>query len=887
MQISKIRNLLGLFCLLLGSFMSHAGIENYNLKVYDEELDFNGVFIYSIVQDDDGYLWISSDEGLEQFDGKKLVNLNKKDSVIDNLITASLVPRKGGVMFGYFKGGLNYYNSGKYTEIFNRDEIEGKIIKIEENQDDVYWALTQGNGIIRIKNGENKVISRTLLVNKISYDFEIFQDHLFIATNEGLVHFKITSKDQLKLVGTVKGTEHIPIFTLFTDHLRSRHAMWLGTEEHGLLKIDLAASTIKADHQNLLKHATIQTIAEDDYDNLWVGTRLNGLIKIDFNAFNEQGIQYTNFNKKNGFPANQINKIHVDRENEMWVGTFGGGLVQVSEKNILHYELKSKINVEGINGFCEVNPAEWLIASNTGLVRGFYEHQRDSMVFKLLEPLKGEKITALFHADDKQIYIGTDEHGLYKLSENLDHLEQIDVGQVDGLRVSIRYITEDKKKNLWVSIKGNGIRKISLKTGKVETFNTRRGFYHNEIYHVFPDSQGRIWFSAHSVGIALMDVDGHISFLAKEGEIPARDINSITEDSKGNIWIATYGQGVLKITGNKLTRYYEKQGLLSDYCNSIIVDFADNIWVSHRKGLSNINTINETVKVFSHKKELGENEVLINASFEDHMGDIWFGNPYGLTKINKPHISFLVKNLNTLISNLRIDYKDVDLSQFSESKKMQGFLPEDLVFPHDKNDLTFDFVAIHLKDPDAVHYQFKLDGYDDDWSPIIQQNFANYTNLPAGDYKFLVRESDNPNYWKEDYATVDFSVLLPYWKTIWFTAAELSFMGLLLFVAISLSRKIENRLVTKVITFISMFTVFEYVHTLVEPYVDQIAGGPAIFKVTLNLLLALALFPLENILTIYMNRVRNRKKLKREMKLEEQELRKARKVKKEQIDENK
>ena len=74
---TKIKYFFLSICFWFSSFIGFAGIENYNLKIYDEELDFNGVFIYTIVQDDDGYLWISSDEGLEQFDGKNLINLNR------------------------------------------------------------------------------------------------------------------------------------------------------------------------------------------------------------------------------------------------------------------------------------------------------------------------------------------------------------------------------------------------------------------------------------------------------------------------------------------------------------------------------------------------------------------------------------------------------------------------------------------------------------------------------------------------------------------------------------------------------------------------------------------------------------------------------------------
>ena len=193
-------------------------------------------------------------------------------------------------------------------------------------------------------------------------------------------------------------------------------------------------------------------------------------------------------------------------------------------------------------------------------------------------------------------------------------------------------------------------------------------------------------------------------------------------------------------------------------------------------------------------------------------------------------------------------YKKVDLTPFSKSDSLQGFIPHLLDFPYDKNDLTFDFIAIHLKNPDAIHYQFMLKGYEKEWSPIIQANEANYTNLPAGDYEFLVRESDNPNYWKEDTASVKFTISPAYWKTLWFTLVELGMMMMILVVTFLLSKKIENRLIIRIMIFVCVFTIFEYIHTLLEPYIDDFAGGPAIFQVFINLALALILFPIEGVI---------------------------------------
>ena len=841
---------------------SYASIDNYNIKVYDEESDFFGIFIYTIVQDADGYLWIGTDEGLHQFDGKHLTNLNLKDSTISDLVTAAVVPSDKGLIFGYYKGGLSTYKHGKYQKIFTDSDVRNKIVKIEENTNGTYWVLTQNEGLIRLRDGDYRLLERSLLNDKIAYDFEIYEDNLFVATNEGLVHYKILSGDKLKLVSMVKGTENIPILTLFTDHLRSRHSLWMGSEEHGLINLKLDEPTFEAQKHHILQDMSITSIAEDDFDNLWVGTKLHGLVKIDFNASNRRELQYTYFNKKNGFIANEIKKVFVDRENEIWVGTFGSGLAQITEKNIHHYKLNAKIKSGGINSIGQLNHTNLIIGSDKGLIKTSHTNNLDSINFKYIEHLSGQKITSVIHSKFDGIWVGTNRSGIYKFSEDLETFEKLELGELDGLIQSIRYLTEDLDGNIWASIKSNGVIKINPKTFEIQKFNTRSGFYHNEVFHIFPDSKGRIWFSAQTVGIALLEKNGKFRFLTQENEIPVKDVNAITEDRLGNIWIATLGQGVLKLAGNQLTQYYAKENnLLSDYCNSIAIDKENNVWISHRQGVSNINIATNFIQTFNHKSEMGESEVLLNSTFTDDVGDIWFGTPNGLTKIDKPHINFKIKNLNSLVTNIRLHYKKEDLKQYSDSDSLQGFVPYLLDFPYDKNDLTFDFIAIHLKNPDAIHYQFMLKGYDKEWSPIIQANEANYTNLPHGDYEFLVRESDNPNYWQEDTASVSFTISPAYWKTLWFTSAEIAVMILIIILLVMLSQKIQNRLVTKILIFACVFTIFEYIHTQLEPYIDSFAGGPAIFKVLVNLLLALILFPVESIITRHLNARRKQKEM--------------------------
>jgi len=95
-------------------------------------------------------------------------------------------------------------------------------------------------------------------------------------------------------------------------------------------------------------------------------------------------------------------------------------------------------------------------------------------------------------------------------------------------------------------------------------------------------------------------------------------------------------------------------------------------------------------------------------------------------------------------------------------------LPLDLNLPYEHNHVTFDFIGISLSNPEKVHYQYMLDGFDKDWSPAAKERFATYSNLPAGEYTFKVRANNPEGVWNSNPTSFHFSIKPPFWQTWWF-----------------------------------------------------------------------------------------------------------------------
>ncbi len=829
MKVSSL--LIGLLLLVN---LSQAGTRDFVKKTFNQNQDFDATFIYAITQDEDGFLWIGSDGGLYRYDGIEMENRFNGDSTT-NLVTATAVTNDGHLVVGYFDGKVKILEHGQYRTLIDKEQSNSKITAIVESENGELLVLTQNHGLFIYSEGSVTSILSEKLSELIALDMVLQDSLLLIGTNEGLITTTLKNK-KIGEVQAAAALEYIPVNSIIQD---PEHGVyWLATDE-GVYQ--MSQSDLRLKKLALIPNVSVKSLAKDGYGSLWVGTANDGLIQFDIN---KQLI--TSFNTSTGFESNQISELYVDREDEIWVGTFGKGLVQLNRAIFHHYELKSQLRVTSFNAMLELANGELLMGTEQGLIKAFNREHKDSLNFEKLDVLNGVAISTLFQSGNGLVWIGTKRNGLYNYNAQTGELNKAYLNPVDeGSIHLIRHITQDQSGNLHVSVSGNGVYTLDHDGVVIDQVNTRTNFYHNEIFSILADEGGNLWYGAHAVGLALKKPDGSITYLTRDEIFPGKDVNSIIQDKGGNIWIATAGDGLFSFDGKSFECYRKKDGLLSNFCNGVMVDDLGNVWVSHREGLSMVRGNFGLIQQFYHPDELGETETLLNSIYKTSGGDLLFGNPNGFTKVIQPHLQFRMRNRDIHITDIRLFFENTDLTQFSKSEKIDNILPGDMEFGHKKNHLTFDFVSINLKDPDAIYYQYMLKGYDKKWSPVVQKNNATYTNLSPGKYEFLVRESEHPELWTNRVQSITFEIDYPFWQKWWFYLLEILFIGLIIFLGNKMIRVVQSRLASRLILYVSVFILFEFIHTEFEPYMESISGEIPIFQVMINLVLALVLFPIE------------------------------------------
>jgi signal transduction histidine kinase len=117
---------------------------------------------------------------------------------------------------------------------------------------------------------------------------------------------------------------------------------------------------------------------------------------------------------------------------------------------------------------------------------------------------------------------------------------------------------------------------------------------------------------------------------------------------------------------------------------------------------------------------------------------------------------------------LRLFFGEEDLSSYAGRIPQNSDLPMGLTLPYHQNHLTFDFIGISLTIPSKVKYQFKLEGFDEDWSPTTREASMTYSNLSPGAFTFKVKATNSDGLWNNQPTTYSFLITPPFWHTWWF-----------------------------------------------------------------------------------------------------------------------
>ena len=346
--------------------------------------------------------------------------------------------------------------------------------------------------------------------------------------------------------------------------------------------------------------------------------------------------------------------------------------------------------------------------------------------------LPGDTVTSLYSANGKELWIGTGKNGLFRLNMENEKIERYKFldgpsgNSKNSIENHINTIT-GKSDLIWVGT-WKGLCKLNSVTGKIKWYNiSQGGLPHNYINSVYSDRSGTVWVTTRS---------NILSYIKDEKvfKIPLGTITSsstlgpVAEDNDARIWVGSNGNGVYVIESDSIINITVNEGLLSNYCYSLICDDRDNFWVGHKNGLSSIRTTDFHVKPVPHIETITDSyQFSSNAVVKDSLEKIWFGSDKGLISYDPLSESTMMMPPELGITSLKIN--DIETA-----------FTDRIVLSPGKYDIRITFLGVSLKEPTLVSYQYQLEGYDH--SPeITKTSSKTYPNLTEGEYKFILYAS--------------------------------------------------------------------------------------------------------------------------------------------------
>jgi len=835
------------------SLSSFSQTEEYIFKQFTDADGLSQSTIFAMMQDQLGYLWFGTIDGLNRYDGYEFkVYVNESEdstSISDNFISALYEDDEGYIWVGTVNGYLNrfdrktdvfkryfinnYFSATKnpetkyyeYPLAFSRNQIN-TITSITEDRDGNLLIGTWGNGIIKFdKKKENaqhfffeKDNPSSLSSNRVVDVLLDTDGEIWITTFGGglnklvQVENKNKRKDQPVKFLHYKNNKinkysisDNKTITLFEDKDRN---IWIGTFYGGLNKLDsinkkLPPNQVKFISYNRnnsnISNNTVMAVQQNFNGSLWVGTFGGG---IDIMTINDE--RFKNFSEitspQSDFPDDEILSLFVDRSGILWAGShLGEGVTKIQK-------VKTKFNI--IN------------TKSTGKLK-----------------LNDDVVWSLFKDSKENLWVGTYRGGVNVLNFEIKKrkIYKKSIGKTGSIDDNhIRSIAEDKLGNIWIGTYSGGLNRINIHNSIVDTFVNEPGnsnsLSSNQVLDIFVESESKIWVATFGGGLNELlfkdNSSGRPKFkIYKHDESNKTSLSddrvyTILKDKNNNFWVGTYGGGLNKFdektrkfevvfpnpknfqpavndkimsinsssdstlwigtSGGGLTKFNTKtntsqnyslaQGLVSAVVYGILEDENSNLWMSTDDGIFLFNTTTESFTQFGTEDGVQSLEFSGGAFFKDSGGIMYFGGINGFNYFHPDSIKINQYLPSVVISEVKV-----------MDNRIKGE-PTELRLSYDQNFISIEYAALDFSIPKQNQYSYILEGFQNSWMFTDgSSRKATYTNLPPGEFNFLVKGTNEDGIWNETPATLKIIINPPFWQTWWFVTLVILTVAFLIY----------------------------------------------------------------------------------------------------------
>jgi ligand-binding sensor domain-containing protein/two-component sensor histidine kinase len=769
--------------------------------------------ITRIVQDERGFLWFCTSNGLSRFDGYRFTNYSVEDG-LTHQITNDLLETGAGVYWVAASRGLCRLNTRgdapsagegltlrqqsrnqRFTPYFFSDGTARVANVLLEDSAGRVWVGTD-NGLFRLEETGDKVSLRRIdigLASQASDETEVLaiaedrQGAIWIGMgNDGL--YRLGHDGRIDHYTTRDGLPGIYLRSLLLDR---QGRMWAGLVGGLCLLVSnpqpggpvVARVFTSADG---LAHNSIWDVKQTLDGRIWIST-VGGLSVLD-------GERVQSYTTANGLASNSLKQMLGDRDGNLWVGTEGSGVMKLTGHGFASFAEPDGIAASRIWSIFEDHGGRVCVITGSATLGGaFFINQLNGGVFTSVRPAVPARIShpgwgthqITFQDHSGAWWVPTAE-GLCRFPD-VDAIEQLSrvrpravYTSADGLPGNVIFrIFEDSHGDIWVGAifpPESGLARWDRATGKFRRYLESDGLPASHTPASFcEDRFGNIWIGFFEGGIARYRNGRFTVFGAADG-LPPGFVEQIYMDRSGQIWLAANGGGAIRVDEAQsdhpsFTGFTKSDGLASNVAHCITGDEWGRIYIGNDHGLDRLDPDTGRIKHYTTADGLAGNDVLV--SFCDRTGRLWFGTTNGLSCLMPEQDR--VQPPPVYIGGLSVRGVAYRISELGQTE-LSG-----LDLGPDQNQLQVDLLSPAFALGETISFQYKLEGADLDWGPADLQRSVNYASLAPGSYRFRVRAVGSDGMVSDVPATIGFRILPPVWRRWWFVTPAAVLAAVLLY----------------------------------------------------------------------------------------------------------
>ena len=726
--------------------------DGYKCKVFLHDAlrpeSLSGVYIHALFKDRSGFIWVASDQFLDRLDPVTEVfthySLVEPDRNALTITVGHISQDSSGLLWLSTNMGLFRLDptTKQFTPfVHNSQDLatigDNDVTSAGEDRQGTFWVTT-AQTLDEFDRGTGKVI-RHIATPRSGIGSGFHEDRFGVLWifygHDGLPGILDRTSGRLTRFQfnpkTRRNRAQDCIHAMLEDHNGN---MWFGSSESGVLEFDrehrrFVSYNSRLGDSDSLTDSRVTTLFEDREGTIWVG-----LHEAEPNFFTPRRPFFEKFTHQSGNPnsldAPLVSAVYEDRKGILWVGSDHG--------------------VTLVNRMTEK--------------------------YSRLEPLStGSTVLSVIEQGSDIVWLGTDS-GIKGYNRNTGALKEYPVprGATYGCNQSVtQRLLVDKDGTLW-GASWEGLCHFDPATQTFTRFKPEDNNWGLNYHDIVRDRDGKLWVGS-EIGLHRFDPQAsRFTIYSHRPDDPHSlsddRVNSVYIDHVGTLWAGTQnGLDKFDPRNNSFSEFGEQQGMLGSVVSCVLEDRKGSLWMSTNKGLSNFDPRTGIFKNYTVADgPPGDDLTGWGACFKSSTGEMFFGGFSGAVAFFPDRIADDTLLSPIVLTDFRLLGNSVPLGKNSLLTRSIGHTGE-VTLSHAQNVFGIEFSALSYLNAETNRYRYRLDGFDGKWNEVDSaQRVAAYTALPHGTYTFRVEAASRHGHWSEPGATLRIQILPAWWQTFWF-----------------------------------------------------------------------------------------------------------------------